>query len=409
MLNRRLLRAKVMQALYGYFQSRASSYFVAEEHIKSYFEPDLNALVPPDHEAARRNTEAALAAFRQAYQSKLIGHSSHIISQEVQQAVQQAIYTYQQHVEQDKRHFRQLLLSEVEGLYTRYLSVLSLLIELAHMAALDRDRKPLNPQTVKVLAHYKLADNQYISFLRTHHSLNEAFKRYYISWAREEEVIKTLYWELLRKDPVYQAYQSLPQAKPSDDYHILDHIIRQHIFAKPISEQEQSGSTALAAVEPYMYTYFEERDLNWQENRTIVRSMVLKTIKSIDLGQPDQFRLLDLSLNWEDDKAFILTLYNHTIEEEEQNLHYIRRHLKAWDIKRLVMVDKILLQMAIAEMIYCPQIPVKVTINEFVELAKHYSSPKSRIFVNGLLDAIAQQLQAEGRILKSGRGLIDGQ
>jgi len=406
MLNRRLLRVKVMQALYAYFQSRSSDYYVAEEHIRNYFQPDLNSMTPPDYETLKRNTQIALRAFEQAHKTKVI-EAGNEISEEVQGAVQQAIRLYEQNLERDKRHFRRLLIEEVEGLYERYLSVLALLIELAKLVAAERDRKPLDPTQVKVAAHYKLADNQIIRFLQNNQDLQEALKRHYISWQEDQEVVKTLYRDYLRNDPTYIAYRELPQASFEDDYNILDYIVRQHIFPRAKHVWEEEGQ--VVEEEPFMYTFFEERDLKWVENRSALRSMVLKTLKSVVPDRPDEFRLLDLSLNWEEDENFILTLYNKTIEEEEENLRIIDRHLKGWELNRLLLVDKTLLQMAIVEMKYCPQIPVKVTINEFVELAKHYSSPKSRKFVNGLLDSIAATLQAEGQIRKSGRGLIDNQ
>jgi N utilization substance protein B len=395
-----------MQALYAYFQSRSSDYYVAEEHIRNYFQPDLNSMTPPDYETLKRNTQIALRAFEQAHKTKVI-EAGNEISEEVQVAVQQAIRLYEQNLERDKRHFRRLLIEEVEGLYERYLSVLALLIELAKLVAAERDRKPLDPTQVKVAAHYKLADNQIIRFLQNNQDLQEALKRHYISWQEDQEVVKTLYRDYLRKDPNYVAYRELPQASFEDDYNILDYIVRQHIFPRATHVWEEEGQ--VVEEEPFMYTFFEERDLKWVENRSALRSMVLKTLKSVVPDRPDEFRLLDLSLNWEEDENFILTLYNKTIEEEEENLRIIDRHLKGWELNRLLLVDKTLLQMAIVEMKYCPQIPVKVTINEFVELAKHYSSPKSRKFVNGLLDSIAATLQAEGQIRKSGRGLIDNQ
>jgi N utilization substance protein B len=395
-----------MQALYAYFQSRSSDYYVAEEHIRNYFQPDLNSMTPPDYETLKRNTQIALRAFEQAHKTKVI-EAGNEISEEVQGAVQQAIRLYEQNLERDKRHFRRLLIEEVEGLYERYLSVLALLIELAKLVAAERDRKPLDPTQVKVAAHYKLADNQIIRFLQNNQDLQEALKRHYISWQEDQEVVKTLYRDYLRNDPNYIAYRELPQASFEDDYNILDYIVRQHIFPRATHVWEEEGQ--VVEEEPFMYTFFEERDLKWVENRSALRSMVLKTLKSVVPDRPDEFRLLDLSLNWEEDENFILTLYNKTIEEEEENLRIIDRHLKGWELNRLLLVDKTLLQMAIVEMKYCPQIPVKVTINEFVELAKHYSSPKSRKFVNGLLDSIAATLQAEGQIRKSGRGLIDNQ
>ena len=119
------------------------------------------------------------------------------------------------------------------------------------------------------------------------------------------------------------------------------------------------------------------------------------------------FELQELSYNWEDDKSFFVKLYENTNQVEPRYEALIAKKTKNWEIDRIAITDKIILDMAIAEMINFQSIPVKVTINEYIEVAKKYSTPKSKLFINGVLDVIAEELKSNGDIKKSGRGLID--
>ena len=150
----------------------------------------------------------------------------------------------------------------------------------------------------------------------------------------------------------------------------------------------------------------EENDLSWDEDRAIIKSLVTKTIKSIPESEED-FELQELSYNWEDDKTFFKKLFEETIDVESKHESLIAEKAKNWDIDRIAVTDKIIMEMAIAEMIHFPSIPVKVTINEYIEIAKRYSTPKSKTFINGMLDTIANELEKSGVVKKSGRGLID--
>jgi N utilization substance protein B len=139
--------------------------------------------------------------------------------------------------------------------------------------------------------------------------------------------------------------------------------------------------------------------------------MLSKTIKSVeDLDAESgehSIELLSLSMNWEDDREFFMALYQHTLDHDQEYEKLIVDKVQNWDTERVAMIDKILLKMAISEMVSFPSIPVKVTINEYIELSKLYSTPKSRQFINGILDVIAADLVNSGVIRKSGRGLID--
>jgi N utilization substance protein B len=153
-----------------------------------------------------------------------------------------------------------------------------------------------------------------------------------------------------------------------------------------------------------MTEFFEEKDLNWNLNKEVVKSMSTKTFKIEAL---EDLSLQPLALQWEDDKSFFEDLYEFTLDSDKDLNGWVEAQTKNWESDRLAMTDFILLKMAVAEMIKFPSIPVKVSINEYIELAKNYSTPKSGQFINGILDEISIRLMSEKIIQKSGRGLID--
>jgi N utilization substance protein B len=129
----------------------------------------------------------------------------------------------------------------------------------------------------------------------------------------------------------------------------------------------------------------------------------------LDEAADENLVLMSLSANWQDDKEFAESLYKQTLADDAKYEQLIAESVQNWDVERVALTDKILLKMALCEMHLFRAIPVKVTINEYIEISKIYSTPKSKQFVNGILDKLAQDLTASGAIRKSGRGLLDNQ
>jgi N utilization substance protein B len=152
--------------------------------------------------------------------------------------------------------------------------------------------------------------------------------------------------------------------------------------------------------------YFSEKDLNWTENKSIVRSLSSKVLKNA-ATEPEADPVPEIAINWDEDKEFFQNIFNFTIENDSASKALITQKTKNWDIERLAFTDKVIISMALAEMKNFPSIPVKVTINEYIDISKTYSTPKSKQFVNGLLDVLAKELTDSGQIRKSGRGLLD--
>ena len=151
--------------------------------------------------------------------------------------------------------------------------------------------------------------------------------------------------------------------------------------------------------------HLAEIDLSWTENSEVVRGLAIRTLKSVQ--SPTGLQLEPLSDDWEEDELFLNTLFEKSLENDAEYEQLLAEQLQNWDVERVAMLDKIILQLAVCELLNFPNIPVKVTINEYIELAKAYSTPKSGKFVNGILDNLSEKLQASGRLRKSGRGLLD--
>lgn len=201
------------------------------------------------------------------------------------------------------------------------------------------------------------------------------------------DLVRDWFRKVLRADRDFQDYLTADGPDATAHRAATKHIMRKLVLGNTI-----------------INSWFEEEDLRWTEDHDIIRSMVDKTLKSLN---GDSIELQKLSLDWEEDKEFVKKLFHKSARLEEGHRELIAKNTRNWEVDRLPMTDRVILMMAIAELTEFPNIPVKVTINEYIELAKQYSTPKSRNFINGILDVIAKELKEGGHIQKSGRGLLD--
>ena len=145
--------------------------------------------------------------------------------------------------------------------------------------------------------------------------------------------------------------------------------------------------------------------MNWEDDQTMVYAQLLKTISG--LKENSVGNVFAEELDNEDDEAFLKELFKRTVNYQEELTELISGKTKNWDAERLAMVDLLLMRMALCEILHFPYIPVKVSINEYLELAKLYSTPNSHGFINGVLDKIHQELKQSNKLNKLGRGLVE--
>ena len=400
MLNRRLLRIKVMQALYAYQQAIAADLLLAQDRIAAAFEPDLTADVAPDRrllEGQRKLGEAQLRDWHRTGEMPEAGADD----KQVATAVRGAISYYEQQVQKEGKFYGGQLLHGAESIHDQYLHLLNMPQALLEIITEDNERETrrhTGPR-YEVEGTARLFGNAAFEKLKDNEQLLQTTIKHKLQWtdSEERETLREAWQKEMKPNETVQAYlagknTNLPETDYETDMELLRHLYKEFVFR----------GEALPR-------WLESSDLNWEENRPIVRNLVLKTLKMLPYAADEKQELMNLSANWQDDRDFAETLYQQTLADDARYEKLIGDSTPNWDVERVALLDKIILKMALCEMQLFRGIPVKVTINEYIEISKLYSTPKSKQFVNGVLDKLAQDLAASGDIRKSGRGLLDNQ
>ena len=398
MLNRRLLRIKVMQSLYSYHQAVGADFLLAQDLIAAAFEPDLAAKEAPDRRLLEGQRKLGEAQLRQWYRTGETPEKTD--DKAVDAALQEAVEYFEAQVKKDGAFFGGQLLVGAESIHDQYLHLLNLpaaLLGVVEEEQSREERRRLGPREDAQDAT-RLHRNQAIAKLLANEQLQSQSIRRKLAWEGNEELeALRAAWEEMKADETVRTYLNgkdidQPEMDYDTDLEILRHVYKDFVF-KGESLPRQ----------------LESDDLNWEENRPIVRNLVLKTLKMLPFAAEPTQELMNLSANWADDREFAETLYKQTLIEDDKMEKLIAGSVQNWDVERVALLDKIILKMALTEMQLFRGIPVKVTINEYIEISKLYSTPKSKQFINGILDKLATDLAASGDIRKSGRGLLDNQ
>ncbi len=376
-----------MQALYALRQAESSNQQLALDGITDLFQPDLNSMLPQDKRQLEGYRKLAGLLFDEAIKASLPAHDDDA-PPTVLKAANDGYLFYQTRGKKDRQHLAQMMLRQVNGIYDDYLRVLTLLIELGQVARTDRDRVYRNVDEVPFPFESALDDNTVIQALTAYEPLRNEALRHGISWVDEGVFVRKALREALKTDDTYRAYCGQKTHSADEDQALVQYVLRTLVFKHDVIRD-----------------YLAEIDLSWAENSDVVRGLAIKTLKSAQ--SPTGLKLEPLTDDWEEDERFLNTLYLEFIENDADYEQLLSDQLQNWDVDRVAMLDKIILKLAVCELLSFPNIPVKVTINEYIELAKVYSTPKSGKFVNGILDNLSEKLQTSGRLRKSGRGLLD--
>jgi N utilization substance protein B len=377
MLNRRSLRVKVMQSLFAYQQCKDANYSLSLDKIEETFSPDLNSMEVQDKKALAKQKTLAIKAFEKAFKNgeKSVEHED----PKIQKSVNEAITLYAKAIKKDFDFLLKSLVLESEKIYDRYLAVLSLAVALAEAAEAD-----------KKINHSNFLMNAWIKALTQSEELKSESLKHGMPWKKNFDQVRQWLKDVVRQDSEYLNYLDKKSPTIDEQKKLMNHLFRRIILGKT-----------------NINDFFEEEVLYWAEDHDIVKGMVEKTVKSYNPEADKKIQLHVLSLNWDDDRDFIERLFREGAMLDAMYKDLIANNTRNWEVERLPLTDRIILEMAIAELITFPNIPVKVTMNEYIELAKNYSTPKSRQFINGILDVISKELKATGNVKKSGRGLID--
>ncbi len=366
-----------MQSLFAYQQCKDANYTLATDAIEEAFAPDLNSMEVQDKKELNKQKAQALKAFEKAFEKNQT--SAEHDDPKIQKALKNAFSLYSKGIKKDFDFIKKNLVLQSEKIYDHYISVLALGVALAEAAEAD-----------KKINHGNFVKNSWIKALGKSEELKKESLKSGIAWDKNFDRVRQWLKDVLKQDNEYMHYLDKKSPSFEDQKKVMNYLFRRVILGKTIINE-----------------FFEEEVLYWAEDHDIVKGMVEKTIKSFNPEKDKAIQLPVLSLNWDDDRNFIENLFTEGANLSEQHKELIANNTRNWEVERLPLTDRIILEMAIAELISFPNIPVKVTINEYIELAKNYSTPKSRQFINGILDVISKELKTKGSMKKSGRGLID--
>ena len=304
--------------------------------------------------------------------------------------VMQLIYAFKNTENDDLKVPQKFLLQSMDDMYNLYLVLLSLMIEVQLRAedylikskekhlATHQDKNP----------NSKFVNNKFLLQLRDNKSLQDILeKKKPNNWKLDSDYVEIIFKEILESD-LYDEYMKSKTSSYNEDKKFV-----LNVFKNIIAPNEK------------LYDYLEDKKLTWLDDLPVVNTAIVKLIKKVKADSPESFFLPELYKD-DDDKQFAIDLMNKTILNQTKYKKEIADKTTNWDSDRLAMLDSILLRLAICELHNFPSIPTKVTMNEYLEIAKEYSTPKSSVFINGILDKLVKEYTKNGKLNKIGRGLM---
>ena len=310
--------------------------------------------------------------------------------------VLQNLYAYHQAQESNIAQAERQLLKDIDGLYELFIYLLSFWVEVKRFAEqrIEENRHKIFPTEEDLNPNLKFVNNRILNALDGNKHLQQLENGYKINWGNDRDDFVRAFYGRLQEYPEYQEYMNNGKDGFADDKDFLVAIIDNHM-----------------ADDDLLYDYFADRKLNFNSDYQIGLYLLWKFISEMrpsfneDSKLPPVYATENREVN--DDKEFAVNLFRKTILHREEFKELVDSNVDNWDYARLALMDKILIFMALTEFCDFHSIPVKVTINEYVEIAKFYSTAESRRFVNGMLDKLSKQLAEEGKLVKTGLGLVD--
>ena len=303
--------------------------------------------------------------------------------------VLQVLYAYYSSEEKSINNTEKELFFCIHKGYDLYHYLFGLVTEIAEYAEnrIEIKRNKHQPTHEDLNPNTKFISNQVIQQLKDNRQLNGYLDQKKLNWKEKPELIKELYLLMCETD----AYKEYMDDKTRS--YLNDRKFIEKLFNKVILVAED------------LYTALEEQSIYWNDDVEFVISMITKSLKRFnELSDGDQ-ALMPMFKDQED-KDFTKELLRKAIINHEELRLLIKEHSRNWDVERIAFMDILIMQLAITEFLYFPTIPTKVTLNEYIELSKFYSTEKSRNFINGILDKTLKDLKRDEKINKAGRGLI---
>ena len=308
--------------------------------------------------------------------------------------VLQEIYAYHQAEETDMLAAERRLLNGVDTLYGLFIRQLTFWVEVKCFAErrIEENMHKNFPTADDLNPNRKFINNKVLAALESNRDLKSLQEKYKISWTDNREDFIRGFYNRLREYPEYQDYMNSGKNSFAEDKQLLLDVIDNHM-----------------AEDELLFDFYADKNLDYNSDYQLGLFLLWKFINEMDVKFgvttkiPPAFKTENDEVN--DDKTFLVKLFKETLRHADEYQELVKANIANWDYDRIALMDKIIIFMALTEFCQFPDIPVKVTINEYIEISKYYSTPDSRRFVNGILDKLAEQLTAEGKLVKSGRGL----
>ncbi len=299
----------------------------------------------------------------------------------------QTLYAYFKHDNGDIAFYEKELFKSLDKIYDLYITILALFADIHHTAHLviEENKHKRLPSAQDLNPNLKFIQSPLLIAISESPELKKEIANRKISWQNDYDLVRKLFAEI-RQGDAYDAYMATPVGNVKED---------REFFISLVSD--------VLAEHGLLIHLFEEKNIHWTDDSFVAFSMVIRTFENFT----GQFKLLPLYKDAEDDKAFASTLFRQTILNNEAFEKLIDAKTKNWELERIAAMDILLMKMAIAEFINITNVPVKVSLNEYIDISKEYSTPNSRTFINGVLDKIIVDLRNDNKIQKTGRGLLE--
>jgi N utilization substance protein B len=301
----------------------------------------------------------------------------------------QSLYAFYTTGGEDMNRTEKELHFNIEKAYDLYHYLLLLLIDVILYAEsrIEIARNKRIPTQEDLHPNTRFIDNRLAEQLRNNEQLLRYVDQHKLNWANHPELIKEIYNRLSESEE-YTDYMKEEDSGYAEDKRLVTFLYTHIIFS---SERLDS--------------ILEEQSIYWNDDLEFITSMIVKTLRKFKEEDGPKKPLMDLYKNKED-RDYVVKLFRQTILHRDEYVEYIKKNTRNWDLERIAFMDILIMQTAIAELVAFPSIPIKVSLNEYLEISKFYSTSKSNVFINGVLDKVVMQLKEEKKIVKTGRGLI---
>ncbi|MBT7481073.1 MAG: transcription antitermination factor NusB [Flavobacteriales bacterium] len=303
--------------------------------------------------------------------------------------VMQSLYSYFSSFNKDMAVTEKEMMKNINSISELHVLLLSLLVEINSFTDqfLEDNKTKYIPSAEDLNPNTKFVNNRVIKILQEDEIFMKKMKRLSGIWRKGDiDIVRKLFVDIY-KSPQYSDYLNNEKDSFSDDKKFIQVLYTEFILDNDI-----------------LHHVLQERSIFWDDDLPFVASFIKNQINFLDENKIRPF-VVDVFKN-SDDKKFAVQLFRKTIIHSDEFDELIQKNVKNWELERIANMDQLLIKMALVEVISFQEMPIKVSFNEYIEISKYYSTEKSKVFINGILDKIVSQFKRDGKVKKVGRGLV---